>query len=183
MRWEGLFADLEGRLAAEERRELDDEVAERTRRERALVELGARLSAAVGAPLRLGLVGGLLLQGELIDVGDGWVLVRAGATAREVLVPTSAIATLTPLGRESEPGRVARRFALGSALRALSRDRATVGVTLVGGGPLLVGTIDTVGADHLDLAEHPEGVPRRQENVRAVTTVPFGALLSVESRR
>ncbi len=39
--WEGLFADLEGQLAAEQRRELDDEVAERTRRERALVTLHA----------------------------------------------------------------------------------------------------------------------------------------------
>ncbi|HET6968684.1 MAG TPA: hypothetical protein VFI44_10420 [Ornithinibacter sp.] len=183
MRWEGLFADLEGRLAAEERRELDDEVAERTRRERALVELGARLSAATGSTPRLALLGGTSLSGELVDVGDGWVLLRAGDTGREVVVPTSSIATVAPLGRASEPGRAARRFALGSALRALSRDRATVGVALVGGGPVLVGTIDAVGADHLDLAEHPEGVPRRQENVRAVTTVPFGALLAVESRR
>ena len=182
MRWEGLFADLEGRLAAEERRELDDEVAERTRRERALVELSARLSAATGSPLRLTMVGGSPLHGELLDVGDGWVLVRAVDSAREVLVPLHAVAAVTALGRESDPGRVARRFALGSALRALSRDRATVGVSLLGGGPVLVGTIDAVGADHLDLAEHPEGVPRRQENVRSVTTMPFGALLSVESR-
>ena len=182
MRWEGLFADLEGRLAAEERRELDDEVAERTRRERALVELAARLVAATGSPLRLTLVGGSPLHGELLDVGDGWVLVRAGDSAREVLVPLRAVAAVTALGRESDPGRVARRFALGSALRVLSRDRATVGVSLLGGGPVLVGTIDAVGADHLDLAEHPEGVPRRQENVRSVTTMPFGALLSVESR-
>ena len=183
MRWEGLFADLEGRLAAEERRDLDDEVAERTRRERALVELDARLCAATGSSLRVGLVGGSTLEGELLDVGDGWLLVRAGTAAREVLLPTAAVATLGLLGRESEPGRVARRFALGSALRALSRDRATVGVALVGGGPLLVGTIDAVGADHLDLAEHPEGLPRRRENVTAVSTVPFAALLSVESRR
>ena len=183
MRWEGLFADLEGRLAAEERRELDDEVAERTRRERALVALGARLAAATGSPLRITLVGGSPVHGELLDVGDGWVLVR-GEVGREVLVPLAAVATLAPLGRASEPGRrVARRFALGSALRALSRDRATVGVSLVGAGPVLVGTIDAVGADHLDLAEHHEGVPRRQENVRVVTTVPFVALLSVESRR
>ena len=183
MRWEALFADLEGRLAAEERRELDDEVAERTRRERALVELEGRLSAATGSTLRLGLVGGPSLHGQLVDVGAGWVLVRADTTGREVVVPVRAIATVTGLGRASEPGRTARRFALGSALRALSRDRATVAVTPAGGGPLLVGTIDAVGADHLDLAEHPEGVPRRQGNVTAVTTVPFGALLAVESRR
>jgi hypothetical protein len=182
MRWEGLFADLEGRLAAEERRDLDDEVAERTRRERALVELDARLCAATGSHLRIGLVGGAVVQGRLLDVGDGWLLARTGVGAREVLVPTAAVASLGPLGRESDPGRVARRFSLGSALRALSRDRATVGVALVGGGPVLVGTIDAVGADHLDLAEHPDGLPRRQENVTAVTTVPFAALLSVESR-
>ena len=99
-------------------------------------------------------------------------------------MPLASVTSLTALGRESVPaGRVARRFALGAALRALSRDRATVGVTLLGGGPVLVGTIDAVGADHLDLAEHAEGLPRRRENVRGVTTVPFGALLVVESRR
>ena len=74
-------------------------------------------------------------------------------------------------------------FGLGFALRALSRDRATVAVRLAGGGPVLVGTIDAVGADHLDVAEHPEGLPRRRENVTAVTTVPFAAIVAVESRR
>jgi hypothetical protein len=56
-------------------------------------------------------------------------------------------------------------------------------VSLVGDGPRLLGTIDGVGADHLDLAEHLEGLPRRRENVRAVATVPFAALVAVESRR
>ena len=53
---------------------------------------------------------------------------------------------------------------------------------MVGAGLQLFGTIDSVGADHLDLAEHPEGLPRRRENVRVVTTVPFPALVAVESR-
>jgi len=184
MRWEGLFADLEGRLAAHERRELDDEVAERTRRERALVDLTSRLSAASGTTLRVALVGGPAVRGTLLDVGDDWLLLGTDTTSREVLVPLSAVATVSPLGRESEPaGRVTRRFGIGSALRALSRDRAPVALGLLGEGPLLVGTIDAVGADHLDLAEHPEGVPRRHENVTRVTTVRFGALLTVESRR
>ncbi len=51
------------------------------------------------------------------------------------------------------------------------------------GGPALVGTVDVVGSDHLVLAEHPEGEPRRRENVRRVVAVPFAALRVVESRR
>src|SRR6478736_106449 len=148
MRWEGLFADLEGQLAAEQRRERDDEVAERTRRERALVTLPARLAAAVGGPLRIILVGGRQVDGDLEDLGEDWVLVRMPVDAHEVLMPLAAVV-----------------------------------ISLVGDGPRLLGTIDAVGADHLDLAEHPDGLPRRRENVRAVATVPFAALIAVESRR
>jgi len=184
MRWEGLFADLEGQLAAEQRRELDDEVAERTRRERALVTLGSRLAAGIGARVGIGLVGGHRVEGVLGDLGQDWVLVRVGgAETHEVLVPLTGVLTLRSLGVQSAYERTARRFGLGYALRALSRDRATVAISLAGGGPRLLGTIDAVGADHLDLAEHADGVPRRRENVRAVTTVPFGAVVAVESRR
>ncbi len=181
MRWEGLFDDLEGQLAAEERRERDDEVAERTRRERALVTLEARLAAAAGSGIRLRLVDGTRVDGLLDDRGRDWVLVRT-VDGQGVLVPIASVVALTALQREAGDPGTARRFGLGYALRALARDRATVAVNLAGGGPALVGTIDAVGADHLDLAEHPEGVPRRRENVTAVTTVPFGALVSVESR-
>lgn len=185
MRWDRLFADLEGQLAAGERRELDDEVAERTRRERALVPLAERLASAFGSEVVLGLVGGVRVSGVLADLGDGWLLLRPTG-GRDLLVPLPAVATLGSLAASTEATTPApalgRRFGLGYALRALSRDRATVGVTLAGGGPALVGTIDAVGADHLDLAEHPEGVPRRRENVTAATTVATAAVLLVESR-
>ena len=100
-----------------------------------------------------------------------------------MVMPVGAGSTVTGLGQHAEAGRSARRFTLGYALRALSRDRATVAVLVTGGGPAIVGTIDTVGADHLDLALHSEGVPRRRENITSVATVPFAALLTVESRR
>ncbi|MGG5260798.1 hypothetical protein [Phycicoccus avicenniae] len=180
MRWEGLFADLEGQLAAEERRELDSEVAERTRRERALVDLTGRLAAAVGTSVTLRLEGGRVVAGTLTDVGDGWSLVAA--PPREVLVPHAALVVLEGLPARADPARTARRFGLGHALRALARDRATVAVDLAGAAPV-VGTVDVVGADHLVLAEHPDGEPRRRENVRRLLTVPFGALRAVESRR
>lgn len=184
MRWDRLFADLEGQLAAGERRELDDEVAERTRRERALVTLPARLGAAVGSPVRVDLVGGARVEGRISDLGEDWLLV-AGSSGRELLVPLAGVATVS-VGPSPVPGTRplgARRFGLGYALRALSRDRATVAVTLVGGGTPLVGTVDAVGADHLDLAEHPQGTVRRRENVTRTTTVATAAVLLVESRR
>ncbi|GGL28666.1 hypothetical protein H9L10_02890 [Phycicoccus endophyticus] len=179
MRWEGLFADLEGQLAAEERRERDSEVAERTRRERALVDLTARLAAGLGHELGLRVAGGSAVSGRLRDVGDGWLLLAAGRT--EVLVPLPALLTVTGLPPQAEPARTARRFGLGYALRALARDRAGV-VLGLSEGPALTGTLDVVGADHLVLAEHPEGEPRRRANVTRVLAVPFTALGRVDSR-
>ena len=184
MRWDGLFADLEGQLAAEERRELDSEVAERTRRERALVDTAGRLAAA-REELILTLDGGTCAAGTVADLGTDWVLLRAGEGAvagREVLVPLAGVLSIEALGGQSAQARTARRFGLGYALRALSRDRATVAVTLRGGSSV-IGTIDTVGADHFDLAEHHEGELRRRENVRRTLTLPFAALVSIESRR
>ncbi|MBR7743889.1 hypothetical protein KC207_11365 [Phycicoccus sp. BSK3Z-2] len=180
MRWEGLFADLEGQLVAEERRDLDSEVAERTRRERALVDLPARLAAGVGHRVAVVLDGGRLVEGELRDIGQDWLLV--GAVPTETLVPVAAVAIVTGLPPAAEDPGTARRFGLGYALRALARDRATVSLELTGGAPV-VGTVDVVAADHLVLAEHPEGEPRRRENVRRLLTVPLRAVRCVESRR
>lgn len=108
MRWDRLFADLEGQLAAGERRELDDEVAERTRRERALVTLDARLAEALGTPVVVGLVAPpradpTRVQGEVLDLGQGWVLLRGGA-GRDLLVPLAAVATVTWAGHPSPEG-------------------------------------------------------------------------------
>ncbi|MEO5609711.1 MAG: hypothetical protein ABIQ61_08335, partial [Ornithinibacter sp.] len=95
MRWDGLFADLEGQLAADERRELDSEVAERTRRERAGVDLAGRLAAA-GEELTLTLDGGTSFAGTVADLGSDWMLLRAGegVAGREVLVPLAGVLSI-----------------------------------------------------------------------------------------
>lgn len=49
-------------------------------------------------------------------------------------------------------------------------------------GQVVTGTIDVVGADFLDLAEHALGESRREENVRGRQTVPFAAVVLVEAR-
>ena len=180
MRWDRLFDDLEAQLGAEERRERDSEVADRTRRERASVELGARFAAAVGHVVRLRLVTGALVEGVLVDLGEDWLLLRPAA-GREAVVPLTAVVGVFGLAPRASAERTARRFGFGYALRGLSRDRAHVALTDTS-GQVVTGTIDGVGADFLDLAEHALGEDRRAENVRGRHTVPFRAVVLVEAR-
>ena len=75
-------------------------------------------------------------------------------------------------------GTAVRRFGLGYALRAIARDRATIVVHDVL-RRAIPGTIDAVGADHLDLLEHPlDAVPRR-EAVQGVRAIPFTAVVCI----
>ncbi len=181
MRWERLFDDLEAQLVADERRELDAEVADRTRRERALLGLHERLAAVVdGEPLSLRVAGVGVLVGRVTGVGPDWLLVEERAD-RPALVPFAALRTVTGLRGAQQTGAVAKGFALGSALRAISRDRAAVEVVDVD-GTSLTGTVDAVGQDAFDLAEHAVDLPRRAEHVIAVRTMPM-AVLAVVRRR
>lgn len=72
----------------------------------------------------------------------------------------------------------AKRFGLGYALRGLSRDRSVVSVADIGGA-VTTGTVDAVGADALDLSEHPADVARRADSVVARRVIPFSAIVVV----
>lgn len=150
MRWEALFADMEAQLRAATAADLAAEVAELTRAERSTVELVGRLRSARGAQVGVLVAGGSALHGEVLDVASQWVLLGEGAT--RALVPTRAVVAVRglPASATPAPGAVPRRLGLGTALRALSRDRVTVRIVTTGAE--LAGRIDRVGADHLDLA-------------------------------
>lgn len=182
MRWEQLFEDLEGRLEQEERRELDLEVADRTRRERALVGLHERLLAMVGAPapLDVALLAAGVHRGRVLAVGADWVLLD-GVGAQRTLAPFAAIVRCTAIGHRFETGAsLPKRFGLGHALRELSRDRAVVTVSDIAGGAV-TGTLDAVGRDLLEIAEHPADVPRRAGQVLTRQLMPFPSLAAVRS--
>jgi hypothetical protein len=100
---------------------------------------------------------------------------------RPVLVATQAIRSVTGLGGAEHTGAVAKAFGLGSALRAVSRDRAVVDVVDVDGA-VVTGTIDSVGQDYLEVAEHSADLPRRAENVLAVRAIPFAGVAMVRRR-
>ena len=178
MRWEELFGDLEGQLDQADAAELATEVADRTRRELVRIRLVDRLRGSIGAELVCQVRGAGAVSGRLVDVGPDWLLV-AERHGRESLVVAGAVLTVGRLGnRAAEPGsegEVAARLGLAHALRALARDRAEVSVVLVD-GTALTGTLDRVGADYADLAEHPPGEPRRAMTVSGVRSVPFSAI-------
>lgn len=174
MRWDDLFSDLAAQWDAQARRELDGEVADRTRRERALVGLPERLAAAVGAPVTLSLQAAGALAGRVVEVGAGWLLV-ADHTGGTALVPFGAVTGVGGLPARADGTGRGRRFDLGYALRGVSRDRAPVLLTVLDGA-VLSGTIDAVGRDVLELSEHPADLPRRAANVTGRRLVPFSAL-------
>lgn len=183
VRWQALFDDLEAQLAAQDAAELQAEVADRTRRELALLRIRDRLEPSLGAEVAVAVHGGGTVHGRLLDAGGDWLLLEE-AGAREVLVPLDAVLSVAGLsarsGSPGAEGEVGKRLDLRWALRGLVRSRSGVQVVLRDGSTM-AGTVDRVGADHLDLAEHAPGEARRAAAVRQVRLVPLTALALVTS--
>jgi hypothetical protein len=184
MRWDALFDDLEAQLHAADRLELEAEVNERARIELAAVDLANRLRGQLGTQLRVSVATDLRFCGALAHVGSTWLVLNE--RMRSVLVPLASVQLIEGMGRHSVADvSAARRLGLGSALRALGRDRAPIGLYLSGGSDTVAaeGVIDRVGADSFDVAAVPSGEDRRAANVRSVITVPFTAIAALVSRR
>lgn len=188
VRWEALFADLEAQMTASEVFEVGSQAAAMTRAEFARTALPDRLRAQGGAAASLRLRDGRWVEGRVLDVAERWVLLAAPSgqdradeePSDRLLVVLGAVERLRALTPRSAPGAgVVATLGVGSALRALARDRAPVTVLLASGD--LTGTIDRVGHDHLDLAVHPVDAPRRPSSVTEVATVALDALLAVRS--
>ncbi len=181
MRWQQLFADLAAQFDEAEAAAELAESASRARSELGAVSLAGRLSGSVGARVRLRCRGAGDLAGVLVDVGPDWLLL-ADERGAESVVATRTVTSVVGLGRRTGPedddGSPRVRFDLRLVLRATARDRS--GVTLTtDDGVVLTGTIDRVGADFLELAEHPPDAPRRAAAVRAVHAVARRAVAVV----
>jgi hypothetical protein len=169
MRWNDLFADLEGQLAAAADAQFSADVSDRTRSERAAVPLQSRLAASVGSRVVVTLLGSERVSGELTDVAATWILVNEDA--RQTWIPVAAICAASGLvERSAGVSLVARRLSMGHALRALSRDRAWV--TVVTMAASWRGVVSQSGADYVDIHDRESG---------AITSVPFAAILRVSS--
>lgn len=189
MRWDRFFDDLEDQLASEweaERAALDTE-AERLRLSR--VALRDRLHALIArdrdAPTpSFEFSDGTRLAGEVTGVGADWVAVETpDARGGALLVPLGAIVEIgmphADVLRTARPGpapsSLVDRVTLGFVVRDLVRRRVAVAIALRT-GRVLSGTIDRAGADHLDIALHDPGTPRRVDLVTGHRVVPFGSI-------
>ena len=193
MRWDNLFDDLAGQLETG----LDSEEltlrAEEERLQIGRLTLRGRLtslaggaapaSARAGGAVRIVLLSGDTLLLRPTAFGRDWLaadLLDAPAQRVQCVLPLAGIAAvvLAPadvaesLVAESErTARVSDRIGLPFVLRDLCRRRTTVDLSTPVGR--LTGTIDRVGRDHLDLAVHEPGLPRRARNVSQVRIVPL----------
>src|SRR5579875_2408895 len=104
MRWDDLFADLEGQFDALQAADLTGEVADRTRREVARQRLVDRLRPSVGSQLWIQPLGSDPLAGRLQRVGADWALLALSGQP-DALVSLAAIQSLRGLPTiSSEPG-------------------------------------------------------------------------------
>jgi hypothetical protein len=181
VRWQRLFDDLEAQIEAQDIAEFEAEVSERARYEMGRLRLIDRLRPAVGHEIDVRCVGAGALRGRLERVGADWLLLEE-QPGRHGLTPCAAIMAVAGLGALSAPpgseGPVRSRLDFRYALRGIARDRSPVQVVLVDGSTV-AGTLDRVGADFVELAEHPQGEPRRVAAVRGVRTMPLDALAVV----
>jgi hypothetical protein len=181
MRWQQLFEDLQAEFdeaaAADERAQLPS----RSRAETSAVRLADRLGGAQGGRVSLRCRGAGEVAGRLEELGPDWALVTDDA-GREVLVALPAVVAVSGLLRSTAPAApespVRAALDLRRALRGLARDRSAVAVVLDDGG-VLTGTLDRVGADFAELAEHAPDEFRRAGAVRAVRAVALAGVAVV----
>lgn len=184
MRWDELFQDMESQLERARMSQVEQEAVETARAELARLSLLERLAAHRESTVRLRPAHGETLEGELVDVGAGWAVVRE--RHQQHLVPLHSVVWWEGLPRRFEvlPEKsTVRRLGMGHVLRALSTARVHVRVVLRDGAAHeeLEGTVDAVGQDFFDVAVHPQDEFRRRRAVTAVRTVPFASVAVVSS--
>jgi hypothetical protein len=203
MRWDNLFDDLESQLEQELTAEEVDLQAEEERLRLARLGIRDRLYAlhlrAAGEGermLRLTLRDGSRITVTPSTFGRDWFageLIEESGRRPSCILPIEAIDGITLAanqvtqsldtthGRES-PSALSARLGLQFVLRDLCRRRQPVELQ-VSQSPTLSGrihgTIDRVGRDHLDLAVHEPGLPRRESAVSEYRIVRLSQVLLV----
>lgn len=184
MQWDNFFEGLETQLAADRDAQRAVADAENERHRVANLALSDRLVAfAADRSVIVAHANGVRVAGVAAAVGNDWVGIEHGEMLS--IVPVGSISSISasagPLLRSTRDvrlGGLSGRITFGFLARDLARRRTTVGVR--SSDELFSGTIDRAGVDHLDLAIHDAGSPRRSSEVQAYRLFPFAAIVALE---
>ncbi len=173
-----VFLDLEAEFEAELRAEAEQEAVQAVRAEAAEIPLWEQLARRAGFAVVVR-VGAAVCHGSLLAGYQDFFAVQTADGATH-LVRHAAATVAIPTGQPGrlQPAPTARVFGFALALRELARRREPVLVRLVDGS-LVGGTVEVVGSDYLELAEHDPGEARRERAVRSRRFCPFTAVAMV----
>lgn len=174
---DGMFEDLEGRLAHLEGQQMRATAEDLARAERSRLTLPDRLRAADGAHLVVHLVAGAPVDGKAQEIGHDWMLL-GGEHGMRVLVPLTQVTMLEGLPARVRPAPASPLPArpVSSVLRQIARDRSLVRVRTR--SSTLAGRLAGVGEDFIDVVSQPTG-ERGAVPSGGTVTVPTAAIVLI----
>jgi hypothetical protein len=176
-----VFEELEAEFEAGMRLEAEQETVAALRAEIGETVLWEQLARRAGAHA-VAHAAGRRFRGVVVASYPEFLVLHDGEGAEHLIRygPATSVAlpaeTATPL--QPTPAAATRRYRLAMALRELARRREPVRVELVDGGRV-DGTIEAVGSDYLEIAEHDPGEARRRRAVKARRFVGLAAVAAV----
>ncbi|WP_344792560.1 hypothetical protein [Gryllotalpicola daejeonensis] len=194
MRFDLLFDDLEAQLESQLAAEGAQQRGEEERLRAARTSLRERLASVAGragAGIRLRLIDGSAIDVSPVTVGRDWLaadlpggggcVVPIAAIASVALSSAQVMASRERMPEQAPPaqGALTAKIGIGVVLRDLARRRVPLDVLSRAEPAPVHGTIDRVGADHLDLAVHERGAARRASSVleHRIIALPAVSLL------
>jgi hypothetical protein len=175
-----VFDDLEAEFEAGLRREAEQETTAAVRAELGSTVLWEQLARRVDSQV-VAFAGTRTFRGRVAASYPEFLVLRAADGAEHLIRygPASSFALpAEPPALRPTPGPAVRRYQFALALRELARRREPVKVALVDGTGV-DGTIEAVGSDYLEVAEHDLGEVRRRAAVRARRFLAFAAIVTV----
>jgi hypothetical protein len=175
-----VFEELEAEFDAGLRREAEQEALAAVRAELGATVLWEQLARRIGAETAV-TAGGQTFRGSIIASYPEFLVVRASDGGEHLIRYGSMFSlSMAPEAPDLRPAptAAARRYQFALALRELARRREPVRISL-SDGAVLDGTVEAVGSDYLEVAEHDPGEARRRSAVRARRFVGFAAVVAV----
>jgi hypothetical protein len=175
-----VFDELEAEFEAGLRREAEQEAVAAVRAELGATVLWEQLARRIGMEAVV-LAGARTFRGTVVASYPEFLVLHATDGSEHLIRYGPAISVALPPEAPDlrpAPTMAARRYQFALALRELSRRREPVRLDMVDGART-DGTIEAVGSDYLEVAEHDLGEARRRVAVRARRFVGFAAVVAV----